>query len=221
MEFFNQGLAVLEERIKGETFGEGKLVFFGKLFGFGIGDNLGFVVILEEVFEFGLVEDDDCAVDNGDLVVVGHFEGDFSREGFEAVAAEFPRGAAFEGGAGGNTFRDVEDFGLTTVAGVSEFGEDAFNFFELVDVVVPGVDVAIFVLDEVDEGFGATDIAEFCTIDDFILAVGFLVFATLEAFVGFFDDVAGGFLHEHGFHAGGEGVGITHAEGGVILIKEK
>ncbi len=84
-----------------------------------------------------------------------------------------------------------------------------------------GVDVAVFVFDEVDEGFGATDVAEFCAIDDFVLAVGFFIFAAFEPFVGFFDDEAGGFLHEHGFDGGGEGVGVADAEGGVVFVEEE
>ncbi len=94
--------------------------------------------------------------------------------------------------------------------------------FELVDVVGVGVDVAVFVFDEVDEGFGATDVAEFCAIDDFVLAVGFFIFAAFESpLSASFDDEAGGFLHEHGFDGGGEGVGVADAEGGVVFVEEE
>ena len=84
-----------------------------------------------------------------------------------------------------------------------------------------GVDVAIFVFDEVDEGLGAADVAEFRAVDDFIFAVGFFVFTALEAFVSFFDDEAGGFLHEHCFNGGGESIGIADTEGGVVFVEEE
>lgn len=95
LEFFDERFAVLKKGIKSKAFGEGKLVFVGDFFGFFVGDDLGLVVVLEEVFEFALVEDDDGAVDDGDLVVVGHFEGDFGGEGFEAFTVELPGCAAF------------------------------------------------------------------------------------------------------------------------------
>lgn len=221
LEFLDEGFAILEEGIEGQAFGEGEFVFVGDFLGFGVGNDLGFIIVLEEVFEFGLVENHDGAVDDGDLVVVGHFHGDFGGKWFETFAVEFPAGAAFEGGAGGDGLRDVEDFGFAVVTGVGELSEDALHFFELVDVIGVGVDVTIFVLDEVDEGFGAADVAELRAVNYFVLAVGFFVFAALEAFVGFFDNVAGGFLHKHGFNGGGQGVGVADAEGGVVFIEEE
>lgn len=176
---------------------------------------------MEEIFELGLVENDDGAVDDGNLVVVWHFHGNFSGEGFETFAVEFPAGAAFEGGAGGDGFCDVENLGFAVVAGVGEFGEDTFHLFEFVDVIGVRINIAVFVFDEMDEGFGAADVAEFRAVDDFAFAVGFFVFAAFETFVGFLDDVAGGFLHEHGFNGSGESVGVADAEGGVVLIKEE
>ena len=197
------------------------MVFLGEFFGFGVGDDLGLVVVLEEVFKLGLVEDDDGAVNDGDLVVLGHFEGDFGGEGLEAVAVQLPRGAAFESGGSGDSLGDVEGFGAAFAAWVGEAGDDAFGFLELVEVVAHRFDVAIFVLDEVDEGFGAADVGELGAVDDFVLAVGFFVFAAFEALVGFFDDVASGFLEEEGLDAGGELVGIANAVGGVVLVEEE
>ncbi len=86
LEFFDERFAVLEKGIKSKAFGEGEFVFVGNLLSLGVGDDLGFVVVLEEIFELRLVEDDDGAVDDGDLVVVGHFEGDFGGEGLETFA---------------------------------------------------------------------------------------------------------------------------------------
>ncbi len=43
----------------------------------------------------------------------------------------------------------------------------------------------------------------------------------LEAFVGFFDDVTDGFLHEDGFDGVSEFVGITHFVGGVVFVEQK
>lgn len=86
LKFFDEGFAVLEEGIEGEAFGKGEFIFVGDFFGLSVGDDLGFVIVLEEILELGLVEDDDPAVDDGDLVVVGHFHGDFGGEGFETFA---------------------------------------------------------------------------------------------------------------------------------------
>ena len=180
-----------------------------------------FVIILEEVFEFGLVENDDVTVDDGDLVIVGYFESDFGGEGLKALAIKLPGAPTFEGGRGGNGFGDIEYLGAALTAGIGEAGDDTFDFLELVDVVTHGVDVTIFVFDEVNQGFGAADVGEFGAVNYLIFTVRFFVFAAFEAFVGFFDDVTGGFLHEKGFDAGGELVGVTDAVGGVIFIKEE
>ena len=51
LELLHEGLAVLEEGIEGETFGEGKFVFVGDFLGLGVGNDLGFVIVLEEVLE--------------------------------------------------------------------------------------------------------------------------------------------------------------------------
>lgn len=72
-----------------------------------------------------------------------------------------------------------------------------------------------------DEGFGTANVAEKSAVDDLVFAVGFLVFAAFEAFVGFFDNITGSFLHEEGLHAGGELVRVTDAVRGVIFVKEK
>ncbi len=182
---------------------------------------MGFIIVLEEIFELGLVKDDDCVVDDGDLVVVGHFEGDFSRKRFETVAIEFPRSTAFEGGRRRNGFGNVESLGFAVFARIGEFGDDAFDFLEFVDMVAHGINVAIFVLDEMNKSLGAADVTEFGAINDLVFAVGFFVFAALEAFVGFFDNIAGGFLHEHSLDAGGEGVGVADAIRSVVFVEEE
>ena len=197
------------------------MVFLGEFFGFRVGDDLGLVVVLEEVFKLGLVEDDDGAVNDGNLVVFGHLEGDFGGEGLEAVAVQFPGRATLEGGRGRDGLGDVESFGATFAAGVSEAGDDAFGFLELIKMVAHRFNVAVFVLNEMDEGFGAADLGELSAVDDFVFTVGFFVFAAFETLVGFLDDVAGGFLKEKGFDAGGELVGIADAVGGVVFIEEE
>ncbi len=88
-------------------------------------------------------------------------------------------------------------------------------------MVAHRVDVARFVLDKVDKGFGTTDIAKEGAINNLVLAIGLFVVATFETLVGFFNDIAGRFLHEEGLNTGGELVGITDAVGGVIFIKEE
>ena len=168
----------------------------GILFVFSGPSGTGKGTVLEEVFKLGLVENDDGAVNDGNLVVFGHLEGDFGGEGLEAVAVQLPGRATFEGGRGGDGLGDVESFGAAFAAGVGEAGDDAFGFLEFVKVVAHRLNVAVFVLNEVDEGFGATDLGELGAIDDLVFTVGFFVFAAFEALVGFFDDVAGGFLKE-------------------------
>lgn len=220
LDLFEERFAILEEGIESEAFGEAEFVFFLEFFGLGFGDDLGLVVVLEKGFELGLVEDDDVVVDDGDLVVVGDFEADLSREGLEAFAVEFPRCGALEGGRSGDTLGDVEEFDFAIIR-VGEFGDDAFDFFELVFVVGEVGDVFVFVFDEVQESFGAGDAVEFGAVDDFVFTVGLFVFVALEAFVGFFDDVTDGFLHEDGFDGVSEFVGITHFVGGVVFVEQK
>lgn len=176
---------------------------------------------MEEVFELGLIKDDDIAVDNRDLIIVRHFEGNFSGKWLKTFAVKLPGSAAFECGRSGDALGDVEDLSAACATGVSETGDDTLDFFELIDVVAHGVDVAVFVLNEMDKGLGTADIAKLGTVNDFVFAVGLFVFAAFETFVGFFDDVAGGFLHKEGLDAGGELVGIADAIRGVIFIKEE
>ena len=153
------------------------MVFLGEFFGFGVGDDLGLVVVLEEVFKLGLVENDDGAVNDGNLVVFGHLEGDFGGEGFKAIAVQFPGRAAFEGGRGGDGFGNVESLGAAFAAGVGEAGDDAFGLLKFVKVVAHRFNVAVFVFNEVDEGFGAANLGELGAIDDLVFAVGLFVFA--------------------------------------------
>ena len=83
------------------------------------------------------------------------------------------------------------------------------------------IDIAVFMLDEVDEGLGATNIGEESAVDDFVFAVGFFIFATFEPFVSLFDDVTGRFLEKKGFDAGGKLVGVMHAIRGVIFVEKE
>ncbi len=87
-----------------------------------------FVIVLEEVLKFSLVEDDNGIIDDGDLVVVGDFKGDFGRERFETFTIKLPRRAAFKGGGGGNGFSNVENFCAAFVTRVGEASDDAFIF---------------------------------------------------------------------------------------------
>lgn len=221
LELLHERFLILEQGIQGEPLGEREFVFVGQLFGLGVGDDLGFVIVLEEILEFLLVEDYDRIVDNGDLVVIRHLERDFGGERLETLAVEFPARATFECGAGGNGFGDIESLGLSVVAGVSEAGDDAFDFLKFIEMVAHGVDVAGFVFDKMDERLGATDVAEEGAVDDFVFTVGFFVFAAFETFVSFFDNVAGSLLHEEGFDAGGELVGVTDAVRSVIFVEEE
>ena len=94
--------------------------------------------------------------------------------------------------------------------------------FELVDVVGVGVDVAVFVFDEVDEGFGATDVAEFCAIDDFVLAVGFFIFAAFRGLCRLLlmmKPVAS--CMNMALTEAVRGVGVADAEGGVVFVEEE
>ena len=212
----------MKQGVKRKAFGEGKFVFVGDFLGFFVGDNLRFVVILEEVFEFLLVENDNRITNDGYLVVIGHLEGNFGRERFETFTVELPRRAAFECGTGGDAFGDVESFLAVAVGtGVGETGDDTFDFFEFIGVVEEGIDFFVFVFDEMNESLSAANIAEFGAVNNFLFAVGFFVFATLQTFVSFFDDIAGGFLHEEGFDTSSELVRITYSVGGVIFVEEK
>ena len=72
-----------------------------------------------------------------------------------------------------------------------------------------------------NEGLGAADIGELGAVDDFVFAVGFFVFATFKTFVGFLNDIAGGFLHKHSLNTGSKSVGVADAERGVIFVEEE
>ena len=91
LKLFDERFFVLQKTVKRKPFSEGKFVFLFDLFGFSIGDDLRFVIVLEEVFKFLLVENDDVAVDDSDLIIVRHFEGNFGREWLKSLPIEFPR----------------------------------------------------------------------------------------------------------------------------------
>ncbi len=212
----------MKQGVKRKAFGEGKFVFVGDFLGFFVGDNLRFVVILEEVFEFLLVENDNRITNDGYLVVIGHLEGNFGRERFETFTVELPRRAAFECGTGGDAFGDVESFLAVAVGtGVGETGDDTFDFFEFIGVVEEGIDFFVFVFDEMNESLSAANIAEFGAVNNFFFAVSFFVFAAFEAFVGFFDNISSSLLHEKGFNTGGELIRIANFVRSIIFVEEE
>ena len=180
-----------------------------------------FVIVLEEVLKFSLVEDDNGIIDDGDLVVVGDFKGDFGRERFETFTIKLPRRAAFKGGGGGNGFSNVENFCAAFVTRVGEASDDAFYFLEFVKVVAHGIDIAILMFDEVDESFGAADVAEVSMVDNLVFAVGFFIFATFKTFVGLFYNIASSFLHEEGFNASSKLFGVADAIRCVIFVEKE
>ena len=221
LDLFQDGFLFGEEGVEGEAFSEAEFVFVLDFAGFFFGDDLGLVVVLEEGFEFRLVEDDDVFVDDGDLVVGRHFEGDFGGEGVEAFAVDFPGVVADEGGGGGDGFRDVEGLHAVVATWVGEFHDDAFDLFEADFGFGVVVDVFVFVLDDVDEGFGAADAFEFGVIDDVFFAVGFFVFTGLEALFGAIGDEFDGGEHEHVFDAVRELFVVADFVGGVVFVEEE
>ena len=222
LEFFQEWLLVLEKAIQSEAFTEAKFVFFGELASLFFGDNLRFIIVLEEIFEFGLIENNDSFVDNGNLVVFGHFEGDFGREGLEAFAIDFPGAGAFQRGGSRDGFGNIECLGAAVFAvWIGEASDDAFNFFEVIFVFGEVVDILVLVFDKMDEGFGAADLLELSVINDFFFAIGLFVFTTFEAFVGFFNNKFNSFGHKHRFDGAGQFVGIFNLEGSVIFVKKK
>ena len=86
LEFFHKRFFVLEQGIECQAFGETELILVSQLLGLGVGDDLGFVVVLEKVFKFLLVENYDGVVDNSDLIIIGHFQSDFGGEWLKALA---------------------------------------------------------------------------------------------------------------------------------------
>ena len=78
-------------------------------------------------------------------------------------------------------------------------------------MVAHGIDIAILMFDEVDESFGAADVAEVSMVDNLVFAVGFFIFATFKTFVGLFYNIASSFLHEEGFNASSKLFGVADA----------
>ena len=108
---------------------------------------MGFEIILEKFFEFGLIENNDCAVDNGNLVIFGHTNSNFSREGLKTLAIQFPATAALKSGTGGNTLGDIKSFVAGFATWIGKLGDDALDFLKTIIVIAKGIDIFIFVFD--------------------------------------------------------------------------
>ena len=218
MELFNERLLVLEQCIQSETFWEAQTVGILDFLGLLFGDNLLLVVVLEELFKLGLVENHDIAVNDGRFVALWHLNSDISREWLKAFTVQFPAKLAFKCRAGGETLGNIESF-LTFVARICKARNNAFDTLEFILIVGEIGDILVLVFDEMNEGFGAANLAEVNTVDNLIFPVRKFVFANFQALVGLVVDELNRLKHKHRANCLHESIAVAHFVWCVVFVE--
>ena len=114
-----------------------------------LGDELLFVIKLEEFFKLRLVEDNDLAVNDSGFVALWDLDSEIGRERLKTFAVELPAKLTLESGACSEVLGDIEGL-LAIFAWVSELCNNAFDALEFVFVIGKECDIFVFVLDKMN-----------------------------------------------------------------------